>query len=285
MGLINGIVSQVVGIIDGILGAVDQALDIVGDVFKFLDDILDFLLCKEEPECPEVEKWATWLGSKPESTTFDPSKLINKIKAFAGTVSDVVDPDNFDFDLDLDLTGDLDIFGNCDTDPVLCGPPRAVFWGGSGSGASGNVIINAIGDIIGVDIVNSGSGYDTTAPFLTFEDDCGNGDGGHGTVVTGPVSEGDPGEWFSDPNGDGIGVIGVTMSDPGFGYLPVANGSQGGGGRTWAGYDQTTVQHPDGTWDEPWDPAELIPVKDGDIIRTPIADSYTHLTLPTTPNV
>ena len=270
MGLVNGIVNQVMGIINGVLGAVGQALDIVGSVFEFLDDILDFLLCKEEPECPEVEDWATWLGSEPETTTLDAGNLINKIKGFAGTVSDVVDPDNFDFDLDLDLTGDLDIFGDCDTNPIQCGPPRAVFWGGSGNGASGNVIVSAIGDILGVDIINSGTGYDDRPPFLTFEDDCGNGNNGSGTVVTGPVSPGDDGTWFSDPNGTGIGVIGVNINNPGFGYLPVANGSQGGDGRTWATEDQTTVIHPDGTWDDPWDPEEVIPLQPGDIVRTPI---------------
>ena len=271
MGLINGIVNQVMGIIDGVLGAVGQALDIVGSVFEFLDDILDFLLCKEEPECPEVEDWATWLGSDLETTTLDAGNLINKIKGFAGTVSDVVDPDNFDFDVDIDFSlDDLDIFGNCDTNPIQCGPPRAVFFGGSGSGASGNVIVNAIGDIIGVDIINSGSGYDNRPPFLSFKDDCGNGNNGSGTVVTGPVSEGDSGEWFSDPNGDGIGVIGVNINDSGFGYLPAPNGSQGGDGRTWADYDQTTVVHPTGDWDDPWDPGEVVPVGPGDIIRTPI---------------
>ena len=270
-GLINGIVGQVMGLIDGVLGAVGQALDIVGDVFQFLDDILDFLLCKEEPQCPEVEDWAIWLGSEPESTTLDARNLINKIKGFAGTVSDVVDPDNFDFDTDLDFSNIVDeAFDNCDTNPIQCGPPRAVFWGGSGSGASGNVIVSAIGDILGVDIINSGTGYDNRPPFLTFKDDCGNGNGGSGTVVTGPVSEGDSGEWFSDPDGTEIGVIGVNINDPGFGYIPVPNGSKGGDGRTWSDYDQTTVVHPGGDWDDPWDPGEVIPVGPGDTVNTPI---------------
>jgi hypothetical protein len=62
--------------------------------------------------------------------------------------------------LDIDFSNiadDLDIFDNCDTNPIQCGPPRPVFWGGSGSGASGNVIVSALGDILGVDIVNSGT--------------------------------------------------------------------------------------------------------------------------------
>ena len=271
MGLINGIVSQVTSIIDGVLGTIGAALDIVIDAFEFLDDILDFLLCKEDPECPKEEEWRLWLGSEPESTTIDVRNLLNKVKTFSGTVSNAVDPDNFDFDTDLDFSNIMEeAFDNCDTNPIQCGPPRAVFWGGSGNGASGNVIVSAIGDILGVDIINTGTGYDNRAPFLTFEDDCGNGNNGSGTVVTGPVSPGDDGTWFSDPNGTEIGVIGVNITDPGFDYLPVANGSQGGDGRTWATEDQTTVQHPDGTWDEPWDPEEIIPLQPGDLVRTPI---------------
>ena len=271
MGLINGIVNSVMGPISAIFDAAGVALDIVGGVFKFLDDIISFLNCEVSPECPVADEWSTWLGSKPESTVLDAGNLVEKIQQFAGTVSDVVDPDSFNFDTDLDFSNIADeAFDNCDTNPIQCGPPRPVFWGGSGSGASGNVIVSALGDILGVDIVNSGTGYDDKEPFLTFEDDCGNGNGGHGTVVTGPVSEGDPGEWFSDPNGDGIGVIGVNINDPGFGYLPVANGSQGGDGRTWADYYQTTCRHPDGIWDTPWNPEDVIPLQPGDVVRTPI---------------
>jgi hypothetical protein len=271
MGLVNGIVNSIMGPLNAIFNAAGAALDIVGSVFQFLDDIISFLNCEIAPECPEVDKWSTWLGSEPESTTIDAGNLVKKIQEFAGTVSDVVDPDNFDFDVDLDFSNIADeAFDNCDTNPIQCGPPRVVFWGGSGNGASGNVIVSALGDILGVDIINTGSGYDDKEPFLTFEDDCGNGNGGHGTVVTGPVSPGDDGTWFSDPNGDGIGVIGVNINDPGFGYLPVANGSQGGDGRTWATEDQTTVQHPDGTWDDPWSPEDVIPLQPGDVVRTPI---------------
>ena len=272
MGLINGIVSQAMGIINGILGTIDQGLDIVIDAFEFIDDILDFLFdCKEEPECPPVGEWRTWLSSDPESTQIDALNLLERVKEFSSNVSEVVDPDNFDFDVEFDF-GDIvdNAFDNCDTNPILCGPPRAVFWGGSGNGAAGNVIISAAGDILGVDIVNSGSGYDDRPPFLTFKDDCGNGHNGHGTVVTGPVSPGDEGEWFSDPDGEEIGVVGVNINDSGFGYLPVADGSQGGDGRTWADYTQTTVHHIDGSWDEPWDPGEVIPANTGDVIRTPI---------------
>ena len=64
-------------------------------------------------------------------------------------------------------------------------------------------------------------------------------------------------------------VVGVTIDDPGFNYLPVPDGSQGGDGRTWAEPEDTTVKHPDGTWEIPYSPGEFITLLPGDIVRTP----------------
>ena len=61
---------------------------------------------------------------------------------------------------------------------VLWIPPNVVFWGGNGSGASGNAVLNTFGDIIGVDMVSGGS-Y-TSPPLISFEDNCGNGKGAVG---------------------------------------------------------------------------------------------------------
>ena len=269
MGLINGIVNAIMGPLDAIFSALGSAVDIVGGVLEIIEDILSWLSCDTAPECPTIDNWSVWLGTDPESTTIDFQNIISKVEEFSSNISDVVDPDNFDFDLDVDFSDIFDL-NQCNTNPLVCGPPRAVFWGGSGDGASGNVIVSALGDILGVDIINSGTKYDEKAPFLTFVDDCGKGYNGSGTVVTGPVSEGDSGEWFSDPNGTEIGVVGVNINDSGFGYLPTPDGSLGGDGRTWSEYDQTTVRHVDGTWDAPYDGGEVVPGYSGDTIRVPV---------------
>jgi len=277
MGLINGITNAIMGPINAIFNAIGQAVDIVGSVLEFLDDILSFLSCESEPYCPEVQEWSTWLGSDPESTTIDAQNLVNKVKQFASTVSDVVDPDNFDFDfLDTDFSDIFELEG-CDTNPIQCGPPRPVFWGGSGSGASGNAIISAAGDILGVDIINTGSGYFDKRPFLTFKDDCGHGQNGTGIPVIGPVAYDDLNKtWVPDPertidpNGVEFGVIGVNVTSSGFGYLQTPDGSQGGDGRVWADFDQTVVLREDGTWDIPYNGGELISALRGDAIRAPI---------------
>ena len=77
---------------------------------------------------------------------------------------------------------------------ILWIPPNVVFWGGNGSGASGNAVLNTFGDIIGVDMVSGGS-Y-TSPPLISFEDNCGNGKGAVGIPVLGdPITiETDPGD-------------------------------------------------------------------------------------------
>ena len=264
-GLINSAVSAIMKPLEAALGVVDLA----GDVLVFIEQILSFLSCEEKPECPEIESWSLWDGADIPVANLDPTSLINKIRNFASGVTQAIDPDNFNFDFDFS-----DIFSDtCNTDAIFCGPPNVVFWGGSGSGATGNVIVSAVGDILGVDIVNSGFGYGTRSPFLNFEDSCGKGVGASGRVITGPVSKQDDGTYQPDPNGTETGVTGVIVEDSGYGYLPVPDGSQGGDGRVWADANQTTVKRSDGRWEIPYDPDEIIEVLPGDVIRTPIGSS------------
>ena len=36
-------------------------------------------------------------------------------------------------------------------------PLKFVFWGGNGSGAAGNAVVNATGDLLGIDIILPGN--------------------------------------------------------------------------------------------------------------------------------
>ena len=244
-GLINGAIAQIMGPINKIVGG---AVSIAADVLSFVEDVLNFLDCDPKPECPEIKEWSLWDGPDEDFSILDPTSIIDKVKGFASTVSDVVDPDNFDFG-SIDFS---DVFQtNCNTDAIFCGPPKVEFWGGGGSNAAGNVIVSAVGDILGVDMVNGGSGY-TRKPFVKFIDDCGKGNGASGTAI------------IEDEQ-----VVGVIINDPGYGYLPVPDGSQGGDGRTWAEANQTTVQRPDGIWEIPFSPGEVVSVFPGDLVRIP----------------
>ena len=187
MGLINAIVNSISGVINNVMGLVDDAIDIADDLIGFLDALLSiFELCDEEkPACPRITDWSIWDGSSTLDNPFDMAGFIDKVKGFASGVSDVVDPDNFDFDFDFSDVFDTSM---CDTGPELCGPPQVIIWGGSGSGAAGNAIVSAIGNIIGVEVTNAGTGYAEDPPYIRFADNCGNGNGATGTAVTGPVS-------------------------------------------------------------------------------------------------
>ena len=76
---------------------------------------------------------------------------------------------------------------DCSTNVLKCGPPRVDFIGGSGQGASGSAIVNALGNVIGVAINGPGFGFEEP-PLLSFFDGCDNGSGAGGYPVMGPVS-------------------------------------------------------------------------------------------------
>ena len=81
---------------------------------------------------------------------------------------------------------------------LRCGPPEVVFWGGEGGGATGNAVVNTLGEIIGVDIITSGN-Y-VKPPFIDIKDSCGIGRGAIAIPVLGPIPD--------SPSGPGIGTTG-----------------------------------------------------------------------------
>lgn len=241
-GLINSAISAIMAPLNALLGIVD----IAGDIIGFVQDLLSFLSCEEEPECPEVREWSIWDGPQNNQLP-NLSGLVNKVNTFASSVEQSIDPDNFDFDLDFS-----DIFQDtCNVGPIFCGPPIVEFYGGGGSGASGNAIISATGDILGVDLSSFGSGY-RSAPVVNFVDNCGQGNGARARAI---LEDGE--------------VIEVIIESPGFGYLPDFDGSSGGDGRTWATSEQVTIKRENGTYDTPYDPGEIFEVFDGDIVTGP----------------
>ena len=269
-GLINGFMSQIMKPLQAILGAID----LVDAALDFIEQILSFLDCQDKPECGEIEEWSIWDGPDPPVATFDVNSLIGQVNDFASTVSEVTNPDNYDFDADLDFSDVFDIQG-CITDAFPCGPPKIVFWGGSGKGATGNAIVSAAGDLLGVDIINSGSGYEEKKPFMSIKDECGKGRGGYGKALLGPVCLQEDGTYAPCDGGEYTGVVGVVIEGSGYGYLPVPDGSLGGEGRTWAEYYETTVHRGDGTWDLPYSPGQIIVLQPGDRICLPSGSNAT----------
>jgi hypothetical protein len=236
IGKITGLLTSAIDAILAPLKAVLGIFDVVSDILGFVSDLLSGLSCDEEPSCAKIKEWSIWDG--PESiadNNMDVSGLISKMKSFAANVQQSVDPDNFDFDLDFS-----DVFQDtCNVGAITCGPPTVQFSGGGGTGAAGNAIVSVLGQVIGIDITNSGKGY-TSAPLIKFYDACGKGSGAVGTVIIGNVNlqSATTGTTTTGTTTETniatttTGVTKVIIEDPGSGYLSTPDGSFGGDGRT-----------------------------------------------------
>jgi hypothetical protein len=237
IGKITGLLTSAIDAILAPLKAVLGIFDLVSDILGFVSDLLSGLSCDEEPSCAKIKEWSLWDG--PESIAGDAtdiSGLISKMKSFSANVQQSVDPDNFDFDLDFS-----DVFQDtCNVGAIACGPPTIQFSGGGGTGATGNAIVSALGQVIGIDITNSGRGY-TSAPLIKFYDACGKGSGAVGNVIIGAVNVQNTTGTTATITATGIttgntgtttGVTKVIIMDTGSGYLSTPDGSLGGDGRT-----------------------------------------------------
>jgi len=293
-GVIGEVVSGVKSALSAVSGVVDIAAGIADDIVGFLQDILSFLSCDDEPECPKVDTWSPWDGPS-QSESINLGRLISGIKS---KVKDGVDSVTNVADSVASIPGNIvnsvngfaqnPLGGNCDVGPLLCGPPTVEFFGGGGSGAAGNAIVDFAGSIIGVDLTSSGSGY-SDPPFIKFGDSCGKGSGAVGRAIirfnpdsndrsnnsddVGGESEKDGSLLISggdDTSGfqNGI-VVDVVIEDPGYGYLYAPDGSQGGGGRTFSNYCETLVRRADGTYDVPYVSGDVIKLNVGDWIKFP----------------
>ena len=94
----------------------------------------------------------------------------------------------------------------CLTGDQPCGPPTLKFFGGRGVGASANPVVDSSGNLIAVDLVSGGFGYQTP-PQVQVIDPCNNGSG---AVLQSILGEGDL---------TGV-VVQVIVKDSGQGYLP-----------------------------------------------------------------
>jgi hypothetical protein len=244
IGFISSAINAIVGPIEAIIGGI---FDLAGGVVNFITDLLSFLSCEEKPECPGVTGWTPWQGSTKFNSGSNVNTIIEKANTIASSVSEVVNVDAFDFNLNFDSILS-NSFGACNVGPLLCGPPIVEFYGGGGAGATGNAIVSASGDILGVDLATLGFGYQS-APIVRFSDNCGKGKNAYGRAII---------------NQDSGEVVNVVMESTGFGYLSNPNGDQGGDGSVFATAGQTIVKRSDGSYDRPYNPGEIFDVDSGD---------------------
>tara|TARA_B100001094_G_scaffold134738_1_gene130471 strand:+ start:400 stop:2679 length:2280 start_codon:yes stop_codon:yes gene_type:complete len=262
LGKITGLIDSAVGAalapIKSLLSGMGSATGALDDVIGFSTNALSFLSCDEDPNCSNVKDWNPTDGPQIKAT-LDLQSIFGKAKSAADSVKDAVSgfANLGDAISGIAKGADFsDVFENsCNVGPLFCGPPTIEFFGGGGSGATGNAIISVAGTLLGVDIITPGGDY-IGPPRVKFNDSCNKGRGATGRAV---VEDGK--------------VVQVIMDDTGTGYLPVPDGSQGGDGRTWADKDRTTVRRSDNTYDPPYKPGTVITVCPGDEVTYPGGNS------------
>lgn len=219
IGRITGLINSILGPISGIIG---QAINFTSQLLDFVVDIIDLIRCPVENICPSTDNWDFLSGSKSGMAPLDFNSVFNQATSIASAAANTVGNVTATFDdlLDdwnfygedgsvFDPLGDINagtiwqsvIDGSCNTGAIDCGPPKVNFFGGNGSGGAGNAVINAAGEILGVQMLLPGN-Y-SSAPLVEFEDACGNGNGATGVVVINPG--GDPGGGGGGSPGGGGG--------------------------------------------------------------------------------
>jgi len=263
LGALTGAINSIINNISSLLGG---AFSIAGAILGILGQIAGFLVCEEKQECPDTKEWNIFEGGSPP-ITLDLDSIINQAKGIAASASNLVDIDNLaSIDFDGLISDAVQSINGCNVGPLFCGPPQVTFWGGGGSGARGNAIVSAAGELLGVDLIAGGLGY-KKAPGIQIKDNCGKGGGVRAQVITAPDGGVDP--QTGDPT---LRVVQVVIKDPGGGFISRPNGDLGGDGRVWAPSDYTVVKRGDGRWEKfppGRDSDEDIDPREGDTVIRP----------------
>ena len=260
-GQVNNIMDTVMGdtfaqlnnITGGGIGAPSATFS---KAIKFANIVSNTLECDGQ-NCPPTNSTFTGkggVGINPEDAFGNILDIagLNSLKNAAEGLTDMVDG------LIPDISAPSIPKIDCKTNVLKCGPPRVDFIGNfNGKGASGEAIVNRLGEVIGVAINEPGSGY-TDPPTLTFVDGCDNGygAGGYVRIKDGSVSDvvitaggqeyipnttetdmdGNVKEVIPDPSGNYSGETSyvTTLSDlvvenAGFGYEPTDTATVVGG--------------------------------------------------------
>ena len=256
--LISGISDIINNALSSITSLVGQAAGIVGEILGIIADVLSFLSCEEKPQCSTVDEWNILSGASKVSAG-DIESIIGKAKNIAASFE--TSGENIGNSIDNAFNMDFgDVFNqsSCDTGPVFCGPPVAQFFG-SGSNAAGNLIIGSLGEVIGIDMISFGFGYDDKSYGKVY-DNCGKGKGAYIRPIV---------DTYTDDEGNTqTGITDIEIIEPGTGYLPAPDGSRGGNEYTWSDPDDTVIKNPDGTW-TPIPPGEVVTVDPGTTITLP----------------
>lgn len=206
--LADDIDNAIAPILDQIGDLLGGAAQVVGSVFSVINQVLAYegLLCSE-PKCPEdVTKFKTGpLGGPQPGQKEGFNKMISSPSTGLGNLNnEVEDWLNETFPENSNIPG----ASNCYTGPYECGTPQVVLFGGGGSGGAASAVVNAVGQIIGFNLLNPGQGYNN-APFVSVVDPGGCG----GNVQAYAVMT---------PDGDQVQSVNLTPDDNNGGFTGTA---------------------------------------------------------------
>lgn len=216
----NALINNLVNQIDAALGPIfDQINDILsgvaqisGSVSSAISYILGFqgFLCGQ-PNCPELKEFINDLNASVSPTAIDNFNNFNfgVSDSFAGEITQTANEWLGDFFGPDSNTSQSP--GSCYTGTFECGIPQIVIFGGGGSGAVAQAVVNNIGQVIGANLLNGGSGY-TSTPFVSIVDPAGCGSGASAYAIMGNGENGTPGTVVEVP-------IGTPGTDNGTTYL------------------------------------------------------------------
>jgi hypothetical protein len=209
--LINKLVNTIDSALDPIFDQINNILSgvaqITGSVSSAINTILGFqgFLCSQ-PECPELKEFqaSLWAGPSPTMKDnfnkfgFNDSFIDESSKTVDGWLNDFFGPES----------NSSQSPGSCYTGTFECGIPQIVIFGGGGSGAVAQAVVNNIGQVIGANLITGGQGY-ISPPFVSIVD---------------PANCGNNASAFSIYSSDNGTVTEVVINNPGSNYNPGFNG-------------------------------------------------------------
>lgn len=176
-------------------GAVGQISGYISQAISYASAAVSFLSC-EDSECKEA------LNYEMNKGYINDVDIENFQRALGAPSRGIQDGKEAAAEWLGINNGETSEFGSCDVTSLECGLPSIEFFGGGGSGASGEAVVDSLGQVMGINILNGGSGY-TSAPYVSIVDSCDTGGGATATAGIGTTGS----------------VTSVTIQTPGGNYV------------------------------------------------------------------
>ena len=210
--LINRLVNDIDNALSSVFDSINDILGGVGSIYGSVSSAISYILGFQGflcggPECPEIKEFSLSPWGGPTQTQVDNFNNFNFgiSDSFAGEISSGADQWMDDFFGEDGNTSQSP--GSCYTGTFECGLPQVQIFGGGGSGAVAQAVVNQVGEVIGANLLNGGSDY-TSAPFVQIVDPAGCGANASAFAVMGTDNDG-------YLNGQ---VESITINNPGSGY-------------------------------------------------------------------